>query len=80
MTITISNFIVLIMKQLLLVKSTFILNVHQIQNKSVLIKMIVKINVIQEVFVLINNVLVNMDFLDITVKMNVMVLEKKINV
>lgn len=42
--------------------------------------MIVKINVIQEVFVLINNVLVNMDFLVITVKMNVMVLEKKINV
>lgn len=68
------------MRQLPLVKSAFILNVLQIQNKYVLIRMIVKINVIQEVFVLINNVLVNMDFLDIIVKMNVMVLEKKINV
>lgn len=42
--------------------------------------MIVKINVIQEVFVLINNVHVCMDFLDFIVKMNVVVLEKKINV
>lgn len=79
MKIVRSNFIVLIMRLLLLVILILVLNVKKIQRKSALIKTHVKISVILEGFVLINNVLVSTGIQDIFVKMNVMDLEKKIN-